>query len=146
MKTEKIKKVAKDGTAQALSIMLGLLLGAAGMKLAKDMSKGKLPEWALPLLGLLGFGAHFLSDNANVKAIGSAVIAAGGFQALQLIPNDKAGNVAKVKAYVPKMIDTGVVVVQPPADPTVKGLGMPDNFVRLVNGLGNVRTPESLVL
>lgn len=148
MKTEKIKKVAKDGTAQALSIMLGILFGAVGMKLAKDMSKGKLPEWALPMLGLLGFGAHFLSDNDNVKAFGSAVIAAGGFQALQLIPNDQAGNVAKLKTYVPKMIDTGTVIIQTPAVQTpTNGLGMPDNFARLVNGLGAYQlSPESLVL
>lgn len=145
MKTEKIKKVAKDGTAQALSIMLGLLLGAAGMKLAKDMSKGKLPEWAVPLLGLLGFGAHFLSNNEHVKLIGSAAVAAGGFQALQLIPNDNAGNVAKIKAYVPKMIDAGVVVVTPPATTPANGLKGPDDFARLVAGFGSP-FPEQLVL
>jgi hypothetical protein len=148
MKTEKIKKVAKDGTAQALAIIAGILTGALLMKLAKDLSKGKVPGWAIPIFGLLGFGPHFLSDNAHVKAFGSALIAAGGLQALHLVPNDAAGNIAKIKAYVPNLIEQGVVVVtQPAPDTTVKGLGMPDNYARLVSGLGNYSsTMEQLVL
>lgn len=129
---------AKKAGLEALAILLGL----TSAKVAMMFANGKIPAWAGPLLGVLGFAPHFLDSDDFLKTLGSAAIAAGGAVALQNLTAGKPGVMGMVGMYLPALNATTVVAAPAPAagggTAGLRGLGQADMYAWLVSGLGQI--------
>lgn len=130
---------AKKGLTEVALTLLGLTVGKVGMNLAS----GKIPDAAVPAIGLTGLVPHFMENSSDeLKAFGNGVTLAGAIDGFQ-----------KAKAKFPFIANLPFVSQVP----SLAGAGvgtLPYNFgFRQLNGpdamdearaLGNVssgRTP-----
>lgn len=135
-------KKAKDAGLQALAIVLGL----SASKVAMMFATGKIPSWAVPMLGALGFLPHFMDSDDFLKTVGTAAIAAGGATALQNATAGKAGVIGTLNMYLPSLNAT-TVVAAPAAAPGTAGLrGPSDMLAQLVSGFGNVPAQYAMLV
>ena len=136
---------AKNAALQALAILLGLSAG----KVAMMFAGGKIPAMAVPLLGALGFVPHFTNSDAFLKDFGTGVITAGGIDGLQKLTAGKSGVMGQLNMYLPALNSTTIVAAAPAnggGTAGMRGLGNPDVYARVLNGVGNTMPPQYAML